>query len=221
MIKVCLAACMGRRPFSIEFFDRFYGVQLPIGSVRIKTSGAHVEKGMNSIIEFAFANKCTHIIYVDDDLLFQPDFVDRLLSHNKDRVSPLVTERTPPFRPYCFNDIDADGELVWMPIPNEATGLLEVPIIAGMPGLITTKALSKLPRPCFPTNFYLEDGVTMRQGDIEFGKRLFFANVPCYMDLDCIVEHLAEVRVKMYNNKGNWRPMLYFEEGERKAEVRL
>jgi hypothetical protein len=184
--------------------------------------GAHVEKGMNSIIQHVLDEEFEWLLYVDDDLRFGPDLCEVMLYHNRQRVAPLVVERLPPFRPYIFDGIDDDGvSLNWMQIPPTAAGLIQVPMIAGAIGLIHNDVLRLLKFPWFPPNEYV--GRIWAQGDLSFTRNLYKANVKSYVDLDYCIYHAGRyfTRYHFDEEKKQWRPMLIIEEAGKQFVVPL
>jgi hypothetical protein len=213
--KVLLAAACGRTPPSALFFDDFYRAQLPTnGSKRARITGSHVGLNMNAIIDTALTGSFDYICYVDDDLRFDADFVLRLLSHGKARVAPLVCERLPPFRPYLFQGFKGPA-LEYLTLTANDRGLIRVPMIAGMPGLIATEIFARIERPWFPENIYLKDG-SFFQGDLQFTKKLYEAGVESWCDLDCRVHHTGQYHVSQKFDEATqtWGVQMTFQEGQ-------
>jgi hypothetical protein len=199
--KVLLAAACGRRPASAYFFDAFYNVKLPPGSGYQRVTGAHITRNMNAIINMAIEDY-DYLFYVDDDLLFDTDVVMRMLAHQKDRVSPLVCHRCPPFPPFLLDELNPDGTFHYMTLPLH-TGLIRVPIgIMGAPGLTATSVLRQLTPPYFP-----ENTATM-QGDVAFTAKLHALGVESYCDLDTRFDHIGEHRVSLQFVDGGWTAQL-------------
>lgn len=61
--------------------DNFYPI--------VSTRGFNTSENRNYIAAQAIKNNCTHLFFVDDDMTFQPDTLDRLLAHDKDIVGAV------------------------------------------------------------------------------------------------------------------------------------
>ena len=56
-------------------------------------------KARNQIVEKALAWEPDYLFWVDDDMAFNNDIVEKLLSHKKDFVCAIMFSKTPPFVP--------------------------------------------------------------------------------------------------------------------------
>lgn len=52
----------------------------------VSTRGYNTSENRNYIAAQAVNNGCTHLFFVDDDMILPPDTLERLLAHNKDIV---------------------------------------------------------------------------------------------------------------------------------------
>ena len=228
-MRVLLACAAGRQVASPAFLHDFYQVRLPEGSARCLIRGAHVEMGINTIINSAIEQHFDYIFYMDDDFRCESDVVLRCLQHGKDRVSPIITERLPPFRPYVFDRFD--GEVPhFLPVPPTQKGLWQVPMIAGCPGLMATAIFRQLPFPWFPPNEFLpQEGVpgdvkyaqAWRQGDMGFTRKLAAHGVRSYIDLDQAFGHEGTYQVRHHYDlaEQRWRTALITPEGTRPTQI--
>jgi hypothetical protein len=94
-------------------------VQRPPGTgVFWQTSSAgRVAKGRNECVRQALAAGASWLWFMDDDHVFAPSTLMRLLRHNVDIVVPLVVSRHPPCEPLVFANFDihptmTDAEMV-------------------------------------------------------------------------------------------------------------
>lgn len=67
---------------------------IPVGLVNAK--GSLVQKNRNNAVAWAQANDCEAILFVDSDLTFPPQVLERLLAHERDIVGATYARRTPP-----------------------------------------------------------------------------------------------------------------------------
>lgn len=68
-------------------------------------------KNRNRVIQGAIDHNCTHILFVDDDMVPEPDALERLREHDVDIVSGLYLTGVYPYQPLIFDFISADGAL--------------------------------------------------------------------------------------------------------------
>lgn len=93
----------------------------------------------------------THILWLDTDMRFPKDALERLLKHNVPMVCASYTERNAPFRPVAFKSHEDWNERVW-PEP-EATGLVPIAGCGLGVTLVETAVLRKMPKPRFAVGF--------------------------------------------------------------------
>lgn len=57
----------------------------------------------------------THALFIDDDIVVEPDTLQRLLSHNKDIIAGICTRRTDPPIPNIrfYDKADGDTKQIW------------------------------------------------------------------------------------------------------------
>jgi hypothetical protein len=203
--KVLMFTSCSKLPASSGFFECFYTAWLPEGSERIRVTNGHYPSGMNVGIQYAIDNKFTHIFYVDDDFLFPPDIVQKLLSHNVDCCGALLTQRLPPFRPCIFNYIDDKGKLGFQSLTNE-TGLVKILATGGLPNLTKVSVFEKLSKPYYPNDTFFDD--VNWGSDILFAKKLIDAKIPCFVDLDRQIWHAGSYSVTARMDEGKWTTLL-------------
>jgi len=69
----------------------------------------------NELVRVAIKRDCTHLFFLDDDMLMPPGAIHRMLNRNKDIVSGLCHLRTPPHFPSMFIDPDhKDGKIFYV-----------------------------------------------------------------------------------------------------------
>lgn len=202
--RVLMATACGRIPASNQFFDCFYDTILPEGSKRVRIVSDHFSVGCNEIIKQALDEGYDYTFYVDDDWLFPPDVVMRMLSHGKDIASPLVTMRRHPFRPCIYNSLDEYGRLGFHVLTNES-GLFECLAGASMAGLVKTDVYRRIEAfPWFPNN--LHDGLEHWSGDVLFSKKLIDAGIKTHIDLDYQFWHQDTYSVTARRDEqGSWK----------------
>ncbi len=68
---------------------------------RAQVTGTLVHKSRNKLVESTINGfeEATHILFVDDDMVFTPNDLDLLLDSGKDIIGSVCVEKNPPFHP--------------------------------------------------------------------------------------------------------------------------
>ena len=111
----------------------------------IRASSGPIHAMRNTIVLRALELDCTHLIFLDCDMVYPPDTITKLLAHDKEIVGALTFKRWPNFEPLCFA-----GEPFKMtqidPLPEEL-----FKVIATGTGclMIKTHVFENMDYPCF------------------------------------------------------------------------
>ncbi len=110
-IKICIGVSTNRG-LKIKTIESIVGV---IKNSRYEielvfaTDGVTICENRTYIVHEARRRKCTHILFVDDDMTFKPDTLLRLLAQNKEIVGTKHNMRTLPLHT-TVKFMDEDGE---------------------------------------------------------------------------------------------------------------
>jgi hypothetical protein len=204
-IKVLAAAPCGKTPVCDGFYDCFYGLVLPNESIRLRAKSGSVPQNLNAIIDEAFKYECTHVFIVEDDSMFAPDAVLRLLSHDKDVVTGLCLQRNPPFRPYIYDGFDEITGMLWRDLKPDDKGLIKV-TATGMGGiLIKMSVFEKLNRPYFYTTYLNEKEWGQ---DILFAEDLYKNSIEVFCDTDVTIWHATHCSLGTEYFEGQWYTLI-------------
>lgn len=78
-------------------------------------SRSSIVPARNELVRSALKQDCTHLFFLDDDMLLPPRAIHRLVERNMDIVSGLCFLRTPPHFPSAFMDPDEeDGKIYYL-----------------------------------------------------------------------------------------------------------
>lgn len=136
------------------------------------------------------------LVMLDADHEHPPDVVERLVKHGPDKgvAAALAFQREPFYSP-CAYDRDQDGNLnaIWL---NESdSGLRQVTAVGTGAVAIRRWVFDKLDEVCTWPHFrhiYLEEGIGVSTGeDIFFCLLCEKVGIPCYVDLDLEIPHIA------------------------------
>jgi hypothetical protein len=107
--------------------------------------GCIIHRGREELVDNAIKYGATHILFLDDDIEFDPNVVDLLFSRNKEIVVTNYLVKNKTFD--RFVAVDFDGK----PISTlkESTGILPVMYSGFGVSLIQTKIFKDMPKPWF------------------------------------------------------------------------
>ena len=105
----------------------------------------------NSLVHTAVVEKCDYILFIDADMRFPKNTLERLLAHKKDIIGVNATTRMMPPKPTARNiQINEDGSVDWLEIfSNKEKGIGKVDAIGCGVMLIKTSCLKNIPQPYF------------------------------------------------------------------------
>jgi|SRR5579859_3459114 len=90
--------------------------------------------------------ECTHLLFIDDDLIVPPNGLMRLLGHDVPIVGGLYYARTEPHLPVCYRHVVDNN---WVPITEFCAGLQEVDAMGAGFMLIKREVFERMSRPWF------------------------------------------------------------------------
>lgn len=167
----------------------------------VKPDGSHVqfEVGIDvavnrrNVVRYALENEYDWVWFVDDDMLFGPDHLMRLLAHDQPIVASLYLNRKPPYYPVAYNRrfMRPDEGPSWNPIDLDgapASGLADI-VAAGTGGLLVRRAVFEA----------LEYDIWFKRNgageDMSFCARAIEAGFPMYVDLGARMGHISTYSV--------------------------
>lgn len=200
-MKILVSLVTGEHIRKADFLPSFIGLVRPEGSVTSTVSGQSPASNRNKIIEQALENDCTHIFFIDDDMILLPDTLLKLVEHKKDIVSALYLSRMFPHRPVFFDKAYDNGYCKYFHLTEGAIGLVKG-VNCGLGAvLISIEVFKKLEPP------YIRLGEIEKDGwcdDIGFFNRCREAGYDVYCDLDAPVGHLGSMAIWPEMHDGKW-----------------
>lgn len=91
------------------FTERLANLEKPDGTKVVIKTGIDIAINRRDIVREAIACHDDWVFFVDDDMLFPPDHLERLLAHDLPAVGSLYLNRTPPFYVMAFGARGVDG----------------------------------------------------------------------------------------------------------------
>lgn len=108
--------CMDQVPAP---FAQSLAMLTKVGEVRLAMQmGSLIYTSRNALAQQAIQSDCDYILWLDSDMVFDPDFLNRMLMQAKATKSPILTalyyRRVPPYSPVLFRSIEMeDGKCKW------------------------------------------------------------------------------------------------------------
>ncbi len=190
-----------------DFYDWFDLIDKPIGTMVYRAHGQSPARNRNIAIQHALDNNCTHVFFVDDDVLIPRDGLMKLLAHDEDIITGLYLMRHFPFRPILFKNVDEKGNCDYLDLEPGLTGKCEMYSTGLGCVLVKTWIFEKLEKP------YIRIGQLEKDhwgDDNDFYKRIHEAlpELKMYVDLDVTCGHGARANVFPTYQDGSWTTIL-------------
>jgi GT2 family glycosyltransferase len=188
-----------------SFWSSVASLELPPGVVIRTGRGCSPAANRNGLIREALASQASWIWFLDDDLVFHPDVLRRLLGRLDDpeveAVVPLSFQRQPPFLSLWFTRAVPERSAMIETLP--PPGPL-VPLAAATFGglLIRTSALERMPQPWVTIG---QIGPEDWNDDLFFCRQLAVAGVRLWGDSTVRIGHTTDIEVwPHYSEDTGW-----------------
>lgn len=183
-----------------DFYDYLFLLEKPPDTFQLLCHAQSPARGRNLAIQAAMDNHCTHILFIDDDMAYRPNSLNKLLAHDKDIVSGLYLGKKYPHPPVIFDLASEDGSCLPMYLLSEPE---LVPIVAAGFGFLLVKmsVFDKLEKP------YVRLGELDPAewcDDIGFFNRVRAAEIESYCDLTTQIGHMGTMIIWPNFINGKW-----------------
>jgi hypothetical protein len=148
-----------------------------------------VPKARNTLVERSLERGSEWILFLDDDHVFPPSLLMRLLEHEQPIVSSLYLARAMPFAPVAFSHLDEEGlyhAVKLADLPGE--GLLKVRAVGTSGMLIRSEVFRAIDPPWF---VYGREESWNASEDIVFCEKARDAGFDVYLDLEAQLGHMT------------------------------
>lgn len=167
-------------------YHSILGMQRPPGTAMIPARGASIAENRNGIAEQALELGAEWVFYMDDDQVFAPDTLTRLLAHDKPITSGLYVSREAPFVPHVYDVEDERGWCSYRELKNGDSGLHEVKSVGAGCMLVRREVFEAMERPWWRLGQITSDGWG---DDHNFCHRAREAGFGIWVDLEIVVGH--------------------------------
>lgn len=164
--------------------------------------------GRNKVVEQALDVGAEWLLFLDDDHVFGPGLLERLLSHNKPIVGSLYLQRMVPFQPVAYSDKIDD---TYYPLNLHNYGeddLVEVAAVGTGGMLIRSEILHAIEPPWFEHGRASEDLI--------FCDKVYELGLgPIYCDLGARMGHISPAALWPSFSDDTWEVGFAFTDGFR------
>lgn len=185
-----------------RFINSLDQLQKPEGTLPLVIERLHVDRARNEIVDMVLHPEVprppqyptgignrykdvSHILFVDDDMIFPPNGLMRLLSHKLPIVGGLYFARIEPHLPVVYRHVDGNQ---WVPVTEFCAGLQEVDAIGFGFCLVERTVFEKLPRPWFEFSDKMGE-------DMYFCQEAKKVGYPIILDADIKCRHMATIEI--------------------------
>lgn len=200
-VKVIIALVSAEMPRFACAYESISFLQKPEDTFVSYARGCSPAENRNNVIKKALKENATHILFVDDDMTFQPDALLRLLKHDLPVVSGYYLQRGVPFRPLLMDKFQEDMQARWFFPKDTDKGLIDVVATGAGFLLINTRIFKGMKAPYFTLGQIDKEGWS---DDIHFFYKLHQMNVAVYVDLDLPIGHMALANIWPDKKDGKW-----------------
>lgn len=131
----------------------------------------------NALVKVAKDQGATHILWIDSDMTFPPDTIERLLAHGEPIVGASYSQRKEPCKP-----VAAKGG-VWVYTEEDSTGLEEVDFVGMGVMLVEARVYDYLDEPWHMTAWSEKARHTIGE-DVYFCRKARAVGAPTFIDHD-------------------------------------
>lgn len=180
-------------------------IRRPAGSFGFVASSLSIAENWNHIVLNVLLKHADlqWIFMMNDDHIYSPDTLFRLLDHEVDVVSGLYCEKVVPFGPVLYSSVDEDGLLTRLALPNTpVSGLIKI-TACGDGALLVRRSVFELIDPPWWTFGAVEQD--RADHDVSFCTRLREAGIDLFADLSATVDHVAPIAFRpIQQPDGSW-----------------
>lgn len=185
------------RPGDTKWFsEEFY---IPTGKNYVKhwitcPNGDSIGEYRNRLVKDALSLGCTHIFFVDDDLVVDKGALQKLYAHDLDVVGFAYPKKQPVIE--CASMMSMPGSESKQPVPLDSKGLVEADwALTGGGTLIKMDVFKRIPYPWY---------LTTPQGteDVYLTARLNEVGIKSWIDCDLWASHIDKSNGDSYERTG-------------------
>jgi|TARA_B110000503_G_C7170869_1_gene424219 choline kinase len=147
--------------------------------------GSVIAESRNQLATEALEHRATHLLWLDSDMHFPPNVVEKFLAHNKDIVAGNYSTRYAPYRSVAFVD-SSNTELRL----DAKAGLHKIWAVGMGCMLVKAEVYKQLPKPWY-NHEYNKDTDTFSGEDIYFCNQAYHHDIDVWIDADIQLAHFG------------------------------
>jgi len=147
----------------------------------VSTRGYNTAENRNKIAVQAVNGNCTHLLLTDDDMVYEPDCLERLLAHDKDIVGATYNTK-----------YETQTKVIEL-LDEEKEELFKCKALGGGMLLIKTTVFMKIRQPHFGYKWH-ENGMVKMSNDWFFCEKAIEAGFEIWCDGSLKVGHLGSYK---------------------------
>lgn len=170
---------------SILKFVKSVSFEVPV----ITQIGSYIQENRESIVEKALEGDISRLLFVDHDMLFEPQDVEQLYNRGKDIIGAPFSLRTTPSNPFeTVKNKDLHGNEIWEEYEN---GLIKCCAVGTGFMLINLEVFKKIPKPWFQLE-YSKEGKLQYGEDMSFCRKAREAGYDIWCDTKVKLGHIGD-----------------------------
>lgn len=159
----------------------------PKGTDIIVQMGCDVVYNRNFIVTEALKREVSHVLFVDSDMFFEPNALERMLKHDKPIVGLMTNMRRLPLETTVKFMDDMGNRVSPLRFPTE---LFKCYAVGAGVLLVQTAVFRKVPPPWFAFEY---DGIEKKTGeDVYFSKKARASGFDVWCDPTIFVKHIGD-----------------------------
>lgn len=184
-------------------------------TVQLMDMGTLLPEMRNTLAKAAIGLGATHILWLDNDMVFPEDMIERLYRHGKPIVGANYCQRKEPCKPVAARD----G--YWVYTEEDSTGLEKVDFVGMGAMLVETEVYKHLPEPWHTLGWNPGKECVVGE-DVYFCRMAAKIGAEVYIDHDLSkeIQHVG-YRNFTFEDALEWRPKLLAEQGAKDGAVRI
>ena len=165
----------------------------PVGSEFTPWIGLSVPQNLNAAAAYFLTTRHEWLFLVNDDQLYDPSTLLRLLAHQRPVVTGITTGRTYPYVPAIYGPQQPDGSVPPIYLTPGRQGLIPITYCGDHSLLIRRDVIEAMPAPRWAASAPAWPSRDAIQHDVIFCDGVRAAGFEILCDLDTPVGHLAVV----------------------------
>lgn len=196
--------------------SRFADFHIALQNTRIPP-GTHIKFAMGTSIDGNRNRAVSEATgewawFLDDDHVWHPDTLLKLLSHDVDVVSPITCKRIAPWQPLAYGRTDEQGNYVPLYLPDEEPKLREVIATSTAGMLVKKEVLQEMSYPWFEMGKISPETTGE---DLYFCHKVRKLGFKIFVDLTTAMPHIHIHHVSIaHSEEMGWYTNLGLDEGK-------